>query len=344
MGRRFELSGIYKITNKVNGKFYVGSAYSIFYRWYNHTNNLKQNKHTNYKLQRAFNKYGFDNFIFEIVELHLPENLNIREQYYLDTLCKSKEYIENKSTYFATQTYNIKPKVEGIVGLPNELETRIKINRSKGFSRILKVDLSGNIITVYELICQAAEDNTIHRTTVSRSIQNKSALKEKNFGFVYEQDYFDGYIPLEPKPHNKGIKNVVKVPQLYIPIYCYDIYGRYFCSFESVSSAANYFNTNLSNISRRKDNAKTKIVQRDGVNLYNFFSEKQPQATGAIDEFLSKSSNGNISVHTLFHEHVGDFSDKTIAEILGTYVSSVRTSVKRGTILKGFYFTEEIIK
>ena len=61
-------SGIYKITNLKNGKFYIGSSKDIERRWWEHTNELDKNIHINKKLQNAWNFYGKDNFKFEIIE------------------------------------------------------------------------------------------------------------------------------------------------------------------------------------------------------------------------------------------------------------------------------------
>ena len=62
------ISGVYKITNTINGKFYIGSSYDIEGRWDCHKKCLKGNYHNNPKLQHAWNKYGQNAFIFEILE------------------------------------------------------------------------------------------------------------------------------------------------------------------------------------------------------------------------------------------------------------------------------------
>jgi len=79
-------SGIYKITNEITGKFYIGSAKDIDRRWYDHKRELKLNIHTNPKLQHSWNFYGEDKFSFLILEKVEPiqEKLFEREQYYLD--------------------------------------------------------------------------------------------------------------------------------------------------------------------------------------------------------------------------------------------------------------------
>ena len=81
------ISGIYKITCTVTGKFYIGSAKDIQHRLARHKSDLGRNVHHNILLQRAVNKYGKDVFEFEILEfVDNIESLIQREQHYLDTL------------------------------------------------------------------------------------------------------------------------------------------------------------------------------------------------------------------------------------------------------------------
>jgi group I intron endonuclease len=76
--------GIYKIRNIINDKFYIGSAKDIKRRWRRHKCGLRGNKHENLVLQRAWNKYGEENFVFEIVEICEMKELLELEQKYLD--------------------------------------------------------------------------------------------------------------------------------------------------------------------------------------------------------------------------------------------------------------------
>lgn len=78
-------SGIYKIRNKTNGKFYLGSSCNIIKRKYTHYYELRHNKHPNQILQRAWNKYGEAEFEFIIV-CETSEDLLGLEQTMLDTL------------------------------------------------------------------------------------------------------------------------------------------------------------------------------------------------------------------------------------------------------------------
>lgn len=62
------MSVIYQITNMVNGKYYIGSAESFARREWQHKYDLKRGVHKNPRLQAAWNKYGADAFVFEVLE------------------------------------------------------------------------------------------------------------------------------------------------------------------------------------------------------------------------------------------------------------------------------------
>jgi group I intron endonuclease len=79
-------SGIYKITNLINGKIYIGSTCNFKDRKSKH----KRTK-SNTMISRAIFKYGWDNFTFDAIEFCDKDILIEREQFYLDTLEPFKE-------------------------------------------------------------------------------------------------------------------------------------------------------------------------------------------------------------------------------------------------------------
>lgn len=77
-------SGIYKITNLINNKIYIGSTKNLYQRRIDHFYSLKINKHHNSHLQNSYNKYGTENFVFEILITCHPDMLLWYEQQFSD--------------------------------------------------------------------------------------------------------------------------------------------------------------------------------------------------------------------------------------------------------------------
>ena len=85
--------GIYKIENKINGKIYIGQSTNINKRLGNHKRALKGNYHHNKHLQLAFNKYGGDNFTFEIIDICEIDEIDALERLYINKYeCKHNEW------------------------------------------------------------------------------------------------------------------------------------------------------------------------------------------------------------------------------------------------------------
>ncbi len=72
-------SGIYKITNLLNGKIYIGRSSDLKSRKSKH-----KTKRNNTLISRAIFKYGHENFTFEVIEYCDVYLLIEREQYYMD--------------------------------------------------------------------------------------------------------------------------------------------------------------------------------------------------------------------------------------------------------------------
>lgn len=79
-----ENSGIYKIQNKIDGKFYIGSAVCLKRRWMDHRKLLRKAKHFNRHLQFAWDKYGESSFEYLVVEECSKEDLIKTEQSHID--------------------------------------------------------------------------------------------------------------------------------------------------------------------------------------------------------------------------------------------------------------------
>lgn len=101
------LPGIYQIVNNTSEKRYVGYASSIRARINGHKYQLRNNIHPNNYLQKAYNKYGENNFSFKVLQLCSKDDLCYYEDYWVKILKVEDEYYG----------FNLKPtNSEGIAG------------------------------------------------------------------------------------------------------------------------------------------------------------------------------------------------------------------------------------
>jgi group I intron endonuclease len=111
-------AGIYRITNLVTKKVYIGSTVKqLNRRWASHITNLEKNKHHSPYLQSSWNKYGKENFQIDVVEICFDttkEYVNEREQWWLEhyqSFYSDYGYNVNKKADRKTYTQNQKDKV-----------------------------------------------------------------------------------------------------------------------------------------------------------------------------------------------------------------------------------------
>lgn len=116
-----DASGIYAITNTLNGKKYVGSAVNLANRLTFHRWELRKQRHHSIKLQRAWNKYGEDAFAFAPLLLCAKKDLIFYEQRAIDALDAAKS------------GYNVLAKAGSALGFRHTPETRKRMSvASKG--------------------------------------------------------------------------------------------------------------------------------------------------------------------------------------------------------------------
>jgi group I intron endonuclease len=121
---------IYKITNSLNGKFYVGSTTNTRERFRTHRKRLRANKHHAHHLQAAWNKYGENSFFFHVVEV-VPEDSSLREaedKWLAEHV--GNDYCYNKSRYSDTPMRGIKTEDHPNYGVPKTSEQKARISES----------------------------------------------------------------------------------------------------------------------------------------------------------------------------------------------------------------------
>ena len=75
--------GIYKITNNLNKHSYIGQSVRIEHRWQEHKSHYNWQRESKKPLYLAFQKYGIENFTFEVLEECEREKLSEREKYWI---------------------------------------------------------------------------------------------------------------------------------------------------------------------------------------------------------------------------------------------------------------------
>ena len=81
---------IYEIKNRVNGNCYIGSTNNAKRRWMHHRTTLRSGKHHSFVLQKAWNKYGENNFVFNVL-----------------LICDEKDRFDYENRFMKLQTYNV---------------------------------------------------------------------------------------------------------------------------------------------------------------------------------------------------------------------------------------------
>lgn len=209
--------GIYMILSLIDNKKYIGEAKAIYKRWWQHRMNLKFNRHSNQHLQRAYNKYGKDNFIFHIIEV-IPnsdkkERLE-REKYWIEFY-----NTENQNFGYNYANTNIDEKL-------NKRKIRKKIISKRKLKKVIQLDLNNNYIKTWESVMELAK---FYKKTVENMRHfiwtNKrpyKTLSHKGFIFIIEE-YYDISKDYRPEKNCKKRIKKEKLPKVYKKVEDYDI-------------------------------------------------------------------------------------------------------------------------
>ena len=131
---------IYKITNLLNNKCYIGQTNDIKRRFQQHRRMANDNDGTAKTLYAAMKKYGIENFSFEILEQDI-ENYDEREEYWINY------YNSHEDGYNLTPGGSAPPILKGLNN-PNTAHTSQQVELVKKLleETELSAELIGNII------------------------------------------------------------------------------------------------------------------------------------------------------------------------------------------------------
>lgn len=220
---------VYKITNKINDKCYIGSSIRVEKRWKQHINDA-QNPNSNryqYPLYQAFRKYGIENFNFEILRDDFNDEKEMtafeKEMIIFFNSCGDKGYNQTlETTNYGIASENLQKHL-----------TKVK-------QKCAKVDKDENILEIYESYHDAARKNGLDGDDRASTIRDVcKGMESSCLGNIYRDlDDRDQVISKPMKPY-KGRTPVIAI-QIDDPAIT--------LFFESVSEAAIQLNTDRGSI------------------------------------------------------------------------------------------------
>ena len=212
-------SGIYKITCSENNKVYVGQAINIQDRWKTHIQCLNRNKHHNIHLQRAWNKYGENNFKFDIIEYCEKEDLNDKEIYWIKELSSFKNgYNRTLGGGGILGRKYTKEEIEKRTGKNNPfyrkkhkdgwLKMVLSASNAITSKPVIQIDSNnGEIISRYNSMSEASRVFGISPTAIQLCVEGKNK-RACGYYWVLEEDYSS----FDFKPFvNNSIKKVCQI-------------------------------------------------------------------------------------------------------------------------------------
>jgi group I intron endonuclease len=178
------MRGIYKITNKINNKVYIGESLDIRRRWKEHLDNLNNNKHHSYKLQNDWNKYGEDNFDFRVISA-LDDCINSYIDKFISLLYEHK-YIKEYDSL--NNGYNVEDTLKEILNGNKIIEDEKRdISILKKYTDKIKNKIIKEKGGIIYLNCFSIND--IKKDTNLSKEQLKGILYNNNFIILQENEF-----------------------------------------------------------------------------------------------------------------------------------------------------------
>lgn len=192
---------VYKITNKINNKCYIGSSIRVEKRWKEHINISKNpnNPQYNYPLYSAFRKYGIENFTFEI----LKDDFN--------SIKEMTDYEHQMIIYY--QGYECGYNQTLLTDRADIANENIQKHIKNISQRCAKIDINNNILEIYNSYHEAARKNDMNGDYRATSIRQvcKGEIGSLN-GIIFRDLDKDNNIIYQPFKRPHGKKTIICIP------------------------------------------------------------------------------------------------------------------------------------
>ena len=207
--KEYMKSGIYRIVNLKTGRMYIGSAQDLKERKINHFSMLRNNKHSSIILQRAYNKAEDKSiFEFQVLEYCKKEKLIERENLYLITFCKSKDYIDKVNKDFLKLSYNILPVASAGFSGRHRPETILKFRTNHPLRKDILIYKDSQFVKEVLSSNDAVKETGLSKNGILEACRSKRYTTKSGYCFCFKENKSDleSKLPLIWKPWNKGVK------------------------------------------------------------------------------------------------------------------------------------------
>ena len=228
---------IYKISNNLNNKVYIGSSIDVERRWRQHKEASINEKdyHYNYPLMVAFREFGIANFTFEVVDTLPDYQAMIQAEH--DWIIKENCVVPNG--------YNQTDNTNSPMFDPNVAKKMSDTKRDKYGKRVSEIDSNGNIIDIWDSLAEAGEKTGLDRFKIS-DVCNGRRLTTGNRVFRFLDEEENIIIP-EVKVNQVQTNRITKTSRKVIKM---DDNNNILQTYDSVALAAADNNCDASAISK----------------------------------------------------------------------------------------------
>ena len=201
---------IYKITNKINNKVYIGQTIRLIeQRFQRHVSDAINNILDTH-LARAIRKYGQENFYIEQIDTaKTQDELNIKEQYWIRFYNSINDGYNETDAIYKSGGNTYQSKTDDELNSIKEKIRKTKIGKNNPNSKAVKCF---NVITREELFfetvleCQNFFNEKTHRFITTRVLGITKSLYKEMWKIAYIENEYGEYLP---KGHKKGTSLVV---------------------------------------------------------------------------------------------------------------------------------------
>jgi group I intron endonuclease len=200
-------SGIYRWTNLITGKSYIGNSVNLnrrFREYYNINHLQSALRKSNSRIHGSLLKYGYSRFSLDIMEYCDKSDLLNREQFYMDNLLPEYNILKlagsragykySKESLSNIWTSERKSKHKNWLKLFNEspfAKENLKNMQITISYKVEILDIVSNKITVYDSIRAASREIGCNHATIILALNN---LQEKEFSRVFKERYKCRYL------------------------------------------------------------------------------------------------------------------------------------------------------